>query len=381
MPTVDVVVVGLGAMGSAALCSLARRGHRVVGIERFSPGHDLGSSHGETRIIRLGYFEHPSYVPLVQAALALWREREAQCGSTLLHVTGVLEIGAPDCTLIKGTLASSIEHMLSHEVLASGPLMRRFPAFRVPADFVGVLQPDGGFLLAEAGVHAQLALAKAGGAEIRTEQTVRGIEPRPGGVHIDIASGAIDAGAVIIAAGAWAKSLLPDLPLRITRQVLAWFAPREPALFARERFPVFLLETPHGVYYGFPPLRDGHVAPHSLKIAKHHHREQIVDPDRYDRTLSAADEAVIRSAIADYLPAADGKLLAAKTCLYTMTSDGDFILDHMPGHPQIVVASPCSGHGFKFAPVIGEILADLATRGDTPYDISRFRMRRFAALS
>jgi sarcosine oxidase len=244
------------------------------------------------------------------------------------------------------------------------------------------LQRDGGFLLAEAAIRAQLALAKAAGAEIRTDQTVRGIEPCSTGVRIGIASGAIDAGAVIIAAGAWAESLFPDLPsLRITRQALAWFAPSEPALFAPEHFPVFLLETPLGIHYGFPPFRDSCVAPHGLKIAKHHHREQTVNPDHYDRALSAEDEAVIRAAIADYLPAANGKLLAGKTCLYTMTSDGDFILDNLPGHPQIVVASPCSGHGFKFAPVIGEILADLATRGDTSYDISRFRMRRFAASS
>jgi sarcosine oxidase len=169
--------------------------------------------------------------------------------------------------------------------------------------------------------------------------------------------------------------LLPHLPrLRVTRQVLAWFAPNDPALFVRGRFPVFLLESARGLHYGFPLLGD-----QRFKVAKHHHRDETVDPDDYDRTIAAEDEATIRSAIADHLPAANGPMLAAKTCLYTMTADGDFILDHFPGHPQIVVASPCSGHGFKFAPVLGAALADLATTGVTSHDISRFRISRFAS--
>ena len=255
----DVVVVGLGAMGSAALQALARRGRRVLGIERFAPGHDRGSSHGVTRLIRLGYFEHPSYVPLLRRAYELWRTLEQASGRKLLHVTGIAEIGPPDGVLVHGTLASARLHSLQHEVLEAQDLMRRYPAFRVPPHYVGVVQPDGGFLEAAPSIHAFLALAKDAGAEIRTGEAVRAIEPHAGGVRIVSDRGIVEAGAVIVAAGPWTKSLLPDLPapLRVTRQVMGWFAPTEPELVAPGRFPVFLLESAHGIHYGFPPFGDG----------------------------------------------------------------------------------------------------------------------------
>ncbi len=369
----DVVVCGLGAMGSAALHQLAHRGRRVLGIERFTPGHDRGSSHGATRIIRLAYFEHPSYVPLLQRAYDLWREVEVDAERKLLHVTGVAEIGPPDGILVKGTLASAKLHALRHEVLGARDLMRRYAAFQLPPQDVAVVQPDGGFLEAEPSIHALLALAKAAGAEIRSGEAVRAIEPRAGGVRIVTERAAVEAGAAIVAAGPWTRSLLPDLPapLRVTRQVMAWFAPTEPALFAPGRFPVFLIESRHGIHYGFPPFGDA-----GIKVAKHHHRDETVDPEDYDRSVSAADEALIRAALAEFLPAANGQRLAAKTCLYTVMPDGDFLIDRLPGSPQVIVASPCSGHGFKFAPVIGEILADLAITGSTRHDIARFRLAR-----
>ncbi len=371
---VDVVVIGLGAMGSAALYHLASRGVRVIGIERFEPGHDRGSSHGTSRIIRLGYFEHPSYVPLVRAAFPLWRAIEKKSGAALLDVTGVLEMGTPDSTLVTGTLRAARTHALPHEVLDAKALTRRFPAFRPPADWVGVLQPDGGILAPEPAIHAHVALAKAAGAEIRTKETVRTIEAHGGGVRISTDAGVITAGQAIVAAGPWVKTLLPQLavPLRVTRQAVGWFAPKDPALFARERFPVFMLENEHGIFYGFPPGQNS-----AVKFAKHHHEDETVDPDTGARPMSAADEALLRSALAAHLPAANGPLVDAQTCLYTMAPDGDFILDRLPGHSEIIVASPCSGHGFKFAPVIGEILADLATAGTTRHDISRFRLARF----
>ena len=236
------------------------------------------------------------------------------------------------------------------------------------------LQPDGGFLAAEPSIHAMLALAQAAGAELRTGETVRTIEPHGGGVRVVTDRTVIEAGSAIVAAGPWTKSLLPDLaaPLRVTRQVMAWFAPSEPALFAPGRFPVFLIESRHGIHYGLPPFGEA-----GIKVAKHHHRDESVDPDAHDRTVSAEDEALIRAALADHLPAANGKLLDAKTCLYTMTPDSDFLIDRLPGAPQVIVASPCSGHGFKFAPVIGEILADLATTGATRHDLARFALVRF----
>jgi sarcosine oxidase len=369
----DVVVCGLGAMGSAALHRVAHRGRRVLGIERFTPGHDRGSSHGATRVIRLAYFEHPSYVPLVRRAYELWREIDGAAGRKLLHVTGVVEIGPPDGILVKGTLASAKLHALRHDVLSARELMQRYPAFQLPSQDVAVAQPDGGFLEAEPSIHALLALAKAAGAEIRCGETVRAIEPRPGGVRIVTDRAMVEAGAAIVAAGPWTKSLLPDLaaPLRVTRQAMAWFAPTEPALFAPGRFPVFLIESRHGIHYGFPPFGDT-----GIKVAKHPHRDETVDLEDYDRSVSAADEALIRAALAEFLPAANGRRLAAKTCLYTVMPDRDFLIDRLPGSPQVIVASPCSGHGFKFAPVIGEILADLAITGSTRHDIARFRLGR-----
>jgi len=373
----DVVVCGLGAMGSAALHHLARRGKRVLGLERFTPGHDRGSSHGSTRIIRLGYFEHPAYVPLLRRAYALWRELEAASGRRLLHVTGIAEIGPAAGPLVRGTLASARLHELSHEVLSAPELMRRFPAFRVPNDYVAVLQPEGGILAAEHSLHAQLALAAAAGADIRSGETVQAIEPRAGSVRVMTDRGIIEAGVAIVAVGAWTKTLLPEFGagLRATREVMAWFAPTDADLLCADRFPVFIIESRHGMHYGIPALR-GEPSPAGIKVAKHHHRDETVDPDAYDRTVSAADQALIRAAIADHLPTANGELLEAKTCLYTMTPDGNFLIDHLPGAPNVIVASPCSGHGFKFAPVIGEALADLATTGVTPHDIGWFSRRR-----
>jgi sarcosine oxidase len=373
----DVVVCGLGAMGSAALHHLARRGKRVLGLERYAPGHDRGSSHGATRVIRLGYFEHPSYVPLLRRAYALWRELEQASGLKLLRRTGIVEIGPPESALVRGTLASAHLHHLRHEVLAASELTRRFPAFKLPADHVGVFQPDGGWLAVEPAFDAWISLAESAGAEIRSGETIHAVEQRPGAVHIRTDRGIVEAGAAIVAAGAWTKSLMPALaaPLRVTREVMGWFEARDPALCTPDRLPVFFLESRHGMHYGIPPERANVAA--GIKVAKHHHRNEMVDPDDYDRTVSQADEALIRAALADHIPAANGRLLAAKTCLYTVTPDQDFIIDRVPGSPQIIVASPCSGHGFKFAPVIGEILSDLATLGETRHDITRFRLDRF----
>jgi sarcosine oxidase len=374
MSRFDVVVCGLGATGSAALRELSRRGLRALGIERFTPGHDRGSSHGATRIIRLGYFEHPSYVPLLRRAYALWREIEELSGKRLLHITGIAEIGPPDGALIRGVLASVSTHALRHELLSATELMRRIPAFQLPPQYEAVIQPDGGFLAAEPSIHAMLALAKSAGAEIQTGETIRAIEPSSTGVRIVTDRARIDAAAAVVAVGPWITAMLPGLraPLRVTRQVMAWFAPRDPEPFRPGRFPVFLLESRHGIHYGFPLDSDG-----LIKVARHHHRDETVDPETCDRTISIGDESLIRAALIDHLPGANGHRAAATSCLYTVAPDGDFVVDSMPGHPHVLIASPCSGHGFKFAPVIGEILADLLTKSAQRHDIDRFSLKRF----
>jgi sarcosine oxidase len=374
MSSFDAAVIGLGVMGSAAVAALSRRGRRVIGIDRFAPGHDRGSSHGATRVIRLGYFEHPSYVPLVRAAYPLWRELEARSGAPLLTITGIVEMGAPGSELVAGTLQSARQHGLPYEVLDAPGVMRRFPVFRLPDHFIGVFQPDGGVLRTEPAVAAFQAVARQAGADLCMEERVLGVAPDGDGVQVTTERGEIRAGCAIVAAGPWVKTLLPQwpAPVRVTRQVLAWFAPaRHPSHFAAGRMPVFLLQNLDGAFYGFPSDATG------VKIAKHHHFDEAVDPETCDRTVSAADETAIRGVLEAHMPDADGPLRAAKTCLYTMAPDGDFILDRLPECPQIIVASPCSGHGFKFAPVIGEILADLAAMGRTDYDISRFSLNRF----
>ncbi|MEA3108260.1 MAG: sarcosine oxidase, partial [Gammaproteobacteria bacterium] len=239
---------------------------------------------------------------------------------------------------------------------------------------VAVVQPDGGFLAAEHSIEVLLAQAQRAGASVRTGETIRVIEPRPDGVRIVTDRGTVEAGIVVVAAGPWLNSLLPDVsvPLRVTRQAMAWFTPTDPAPFAPGRFPVFLIESRQGMHYGFPPFGDS-----AVKVAKHHHADETVDPETHDRTFNTNDEAIIRIAIADHLPAANGKLVNAQTCLYTVTPDGDFIIDRHLTFPQVILASACSGHGFKFAPVIGEILADLAMRDATDQDISRFSLKRF----
>src|SRR5262245_49254312 len=375
MSSFDVVVCGLGVMGSAALRELSRRGLRALGIDRFAPGHDRGSSHGATRIIRLDYFEHPSYVPLLRRAYELWHELEQSSGQKLIHITGIVEIGAPDSTLISGILASIRQHSLHHELLCVDDLTRRFPAFRLPSHYQAVVQPDGGFLAAEPSIRAMLALAKEAGAEIRTGETIRTIEPNSTGVRITTDQTHIDAGAAVIAVGPWISSMMPNLraPLRVTRQVMAWFAPGTPEPFQLGRFPVFLLESRHGIHYGFPLDGDGLV-----KIAKHHHCDETVDPETCNRTISIADESLVRAALVHHLPGANGRLARAATCLYTVAPDGDFIIDHLPGLPHVLIASPCSGHGFKFAPVIGEVLADLVTKREQRHEIGRFSLKRFA---
>jgi sarcosine oxidase len=374
MATYDVAVIGLGATGSAALMNLALRGARTIGIEQFEPGHDRGSSHGETRIIRLGYFEHPSYVPLLRRTYTLWRELEARAGRPLMHITGIVEMGLPESEVVSGTLAASREHGLPHEVMDAGEAMRRFPAFRIPQDFAAVFQPDGGFLAVEPSIAAMIGQACAAGATVRTEETVLSVSSQTSGVRLETTDGPVDAGSVIVAAGAWLPRLMPGLsaPLRPTRQVQAWFRPEGSALFAADRFPVFLLESAHGTHYGFPDYGGA-----GIKIARHHHADETTDPDSIDRDISGEDEAMIRAAVAAHIPSANRTMVAAKTCLYTVTPDHHFIIDRLPGSPNIVVASACAGHGFKFAPVLGEALAQLALDGATTHDLSRFGLGRF----
>lgn len=375
----DVIVVGAGAMGSAAAWELTKRGKRVLLLEQFEPSHTRGSSHGLTRIIRLAYFEHPSYVPLLKRAFELWRELERESGRQLLHVVGSIDAGQISSRTVSGSLHSCHVHGLEHEVLSAAELSRRFPGYQLPSDCVAVLQPDGGFLLPEACIHAFVDLASNSGATTLTGNRVTGIETTSaGGIRVKTTGAAHEADQVVVAAGAWAGTLIPELARALVpeRQVLAWFEVEDRDLFAPERFPVFNLDHSDGHWYGFPEF-----GVPGFKFGRYHHFNETVDPDSDDwRSVNQRDIELLRQGVSAFFPAANGKVLSSTTCLFTNTPDEHFILDRLAETPQIIVASPCSGHGFKFASVVGEIVADLVVNDSTRHDISLHRISRFAEL-
>ena len=363
-------------MGSAALYHLASRGIRAIGIERFEPGHDRGSSHGDSRAIRLGYSEHPSYVPLVRSAFSNWRDLERRSGETLLTVTGILEAGKPGSRMVAGSLEACEAHQLEHEVLGAAEIGHRFPAFHLPEDYKAIWQPEGGFLRPDAANAAHLRLARESGATIRTLTAVRVIEPGPGNVRLRLGDGVVEAGSVIVTTGPWIGDLVPVLRphLSVTRQVLCWYQPRRPEVFAPGALPVFMIEGADDILYGFPDF-DGQ----GFKCGSHFGSGAVAHADLARQDAGPGDAARTRRFLEAYMPSGAGRLLGMKTCMYTMTPDEDFVVDLMPGEPRIVIASPCSGHGYKFASVLGEALADLATDGRTLHDLGRFRLDRFGA--
>lgn len=370
----DTIVIGIGGMGSATLAELARRGKRVLGIEQFGIAHELGSSHGITRIIRLAYHEHPSYVPLLHRAYELWRSLEKTTGEQILHITGSLDAGPPGSPNFEGALISCDLHDLTHEVLTSAEISKRFPGFRLPAETMAVLQPDGGFLLPERCISLFVEQAIAHGAAVHTEERTLEWHPTADGVRVRTVRGEYEAESLVITAGAWASSLLPSLRATAVpeRQVLAWLEPTRPDLFTPERFPVFNLIVDEGKYYGFPVYGIP-----GFKFGRYHHLEEQVDPDTIDRQPNARDEAVLREFAEKYFPDGAGATSSLKACMFTNTPDEHFIIDRLPDAPQVVVGAGFSGHGFKFTSVMGEILADLVTDGKTHHDIGMFGMGRF----
>jgi sarcosine oxidase len=375
----DVIVAGVGGMGSAAAFHLARRGRKVLGLDRYTIPNQMGSSHGASRIIRLAYFEHPSYVPLLRRSYELWRDLERESGERLLHVTGCLHLGAENTAVIAGCLRACREHGLEHEVLDRAELGRRFPAYRLPAGTVGVLDAEGGFLEPEKCIAAHAAGARAAGADLRPGEAVTGWEAIPGGVRVETASGSYEAERLVLTAGSWNGKLAPTLgpALEPERQVLAWLEVARPELFAEAGFPVFVMDVPEGMYYGFPLFAGG---PPGLKLGRLHHRHQPADPDLLDRDgAGPEDEELLRSFAARYLPEGAGPALAMTVCMFTNTPDEHFLIDLHPDLPQVVVGAGFSGHGFKFCSVVGEILADLAMEGATRHDTALFRVGRFIA--
>jgi sarcosine oxidase len=372
-----VIVVGVGGMGSAAVAELAARGARVLGLERASIPNEGGSSHGVNRIIRLAYMEDPRYVPLVRHAYARWRALEERAGETLLVITGGVDAGPADAENVLGALKACQVHGLDHELLDAGALMARFPGFRLPADYLAVHQPDAGFVLSERAIAIQASLALADGADLRGHETVIDWQVEGDGVVVRTSRDTYRGRRLVVSAGAWAARLLPSLAGVAVpeRQVLLWSRTLRPERFAVGAFPVFILDVPEGRFYGLPEYGIP-----GFKQGLYHHRGQTIDPDAWDEErglVDPEDEAMLRACTSRYFPDADGPTLTLKTCIFTNTPDEHFIIDRLPEAPQVVAVSPCSGHGFKFAPVVGEIAADLALDGGTRHDIGMFRIDRF----
>ena len=372
----DAIVVGLGAMGSAALYQLSRRGKRVLGLEAFAPGHQLGSWHGESRVIRMAYYEHPNYVPLLRRAYELWREVEQDSGEDLLTVTGGLMIGTPESELVDGSLRSAQQHGLEYEMLSAHEVQRRYPAFHLQADEVALWEPRAGFLRPERCVASFVRGAQAAGADAHYGEPVGAWQVGATGVEIQTSSGAYLADQVVFACGARMSGVLRDTipPITAERIPLFWMQPTEPDLFARPRLPIYLWEVGAGDhFYGFP-----HVEWPGVKVARHHSGEYC-DPDRVERAVTSEDERRLRSAIGERIPALNGAVVSSLVCLYENSPDGHFLIDRLPTCPNVIYAGGFSGHGFKFASVVGEILADLVTRDRATPDADFLRAERLGA--
>jgi len=364
----DIIIAGLGATGSAAAFHLAGRGARVLGIDRHHPPHEMGSSHGGSRVIRESAFEGARYVPLARRAYANWRRLEDVTGASLLHVTGVLFVGSPESAVAGGTLESAREHGVPHELIPAAALAARYRAFRRLEGAIGVLEPGGGWLDPERCVAAGLAHAAAHGIELRFDEPLLRWEPNGSGVTVTTAAGRFAAGHLLLAAGSWMPGLLGAAGggayFSVERQVQHWFTPQDPAALAA--LPIFIRQTGATVFYALPP------AGKEVKVAVHHAGASTT-PETVRRSVDPEEIAAVRSLLLEHVPAIAGTHRRSAVCLYTNSRDGHFVIDQLPGNPAVLIASACSGFGFKFASALGEVLADLLTDRAPSLDVTVWR--------
>lgn len=375
-----VIVVGVGAMGSAACLHLAKRGVSVLGLEQFAIPHSLGSSHGDSRMIRLCYYEHPDYVPLLRRAYELWAQLESDAGAKLLLITGGLYMGSPESEFIAGTMRAALAHRLPHEVLHRHELRRRYPQFHVPDDHIAVYEPKAGLLMPERVIAASVEQALRRGAEIHAHEPVLDWKCHSSGVRVRTPKSTYDADRIVFCGGVWSERLLGDIGIRlvVTRQPVGWVWPKKPESFALGALPVWGINNPDGsLHYGFPMLAGADSGRPGLKIA-HHFHGQLTTPHTINRVPQPEDELDFRPMLKRLLPDADGPLLSMAICMYTVTPDSHFIIDVHPREERAIIACGFSGHGFKFASVVGEVLADLALDGRTNLPIDFLSLRRFA---
>ena len=371
----DVAIVGLGGMGSAIAAHCAARRASVIGLEQFQPVHDLGSSHGKSRMIRKAYFEDPAYVPLVIRAYELWRKLERDSAEEILRLTGVLSVGEESSEIIAGTRRAAKDHSLALESLSRGEIKARYPTLELLKDEVAIFEPDGGVLDPERAVAAHLQIARAKGAELRFGVAMESWRIMGKGFELRLSDGTqVSANKLVLALGPWFKEALEGLGVRVRvqRNVQAWFSPATEA-YEASRFPGFLLDR-RGLaapLYGFPDFGDG------VKAA-YHGLGDLTDAQHVDRTVNVARdvEPIVRE-LERWMPGAAGTFREAKPCMYTLTPDGNFVIDCHPKRAGVILCGGFSGHGFKFAPVIGEIGADLALNGGSRHDIEFLSLRRF----
>lgn len=370
----DIIVVGLGANGSSALYNLSKTNKKVLGIDRHTPPHSYGSSHGESRIIRQAYHENPIYVPLVKAAYMLWEEIEKDAGATLFQKTGGIMLGREDSYVVAGARLSAETHHIPYEFLNSAAIQKRFPAFRPSPDTVGILEKEAGILFPEECIKAFLARATANKADIRYNETVLGITPKNDNVEVITSKGTYIAEKVIITAGAWTSELLPALQLLLSveRQVLFWFKngnTQTQSHFLPGNMPIYIWEyLPGKLFYGFPDLGNG------VKTA-HHHAGRSIRPDEIRQDAAKEEISEMEGIVNRYLYM-DPIFTTSTVCMYTNTPDEDFIIDFHPACKNIIIASPCSGHGFKFSSLTGKLLSDMATGNKINFDLTPFSITR-----
>lgn len=369
----DAIVLGIGGMGSAALCELACRGLRVLGLEQFSVGHALGSSHGNTRIIRKAYYEHPDYVPLVSRAFERWRDLEQRQNCRLLTLCPCLSIGPADSELLTGVRESAAAHSLAIESLTAAELASCYPQFRFRGTEAGVLEHSAGYLFVDDCVAAHVAEAQRHGAVIHDHEEVVSWQVQGDSVEVRTRQGRYTAARLVLTAGPWAGKVLGLLgvSLRIMRQVVYWVGTADEHSFRPDVFPIFIADTPEGYFYGLPAIDA-----QGVKVAQHYGAPELLHPDQVNRGVTPEDETAVRRFLQAHLPAVDGRTLRSSVCIYTLTPDRHFVIDVHPDHPQVVIAAGFSGHGFKFASVVGEILADLCQAGKTAQPIGRFGVQR-----
>lgn len=370
----NTIVIGVGGIGSAGCYEIAKRGRSVLGLEQYDIPHDMGSSHGYTRIIRLAYYEHPSYVMLLKRAYELWHEIEQVSGEKVFYQTGSIDAGPADSWVFKGSLQSCIEHNLAHEVLTGKALGERFPGYKLPFDSMALLQEQGGFITPEKATVAYVNEAIRLGAEIHGREKVLGWEIlADDGVKVYTTRAEYEADSLVVTSGAWNDEMMPFLHgLAVPeRQVLAWLQPLKPELFSPQNFPVFNLLVAEGRFYGFPV----HGVP-GFKFGMYHHFEEQGSPDSLSFEVSNAEEEMLRDFAGRHFPDGAGPTMTLKACMFTNSPDGHFIIDLHPRYPQVSFAAGFSGHGYKFVSVLGEIMADLAQRRYSRHDISLFTLAR-----